>query len=501
MRQTSSGAPGSLEVLPLLPAKPGFRWSIVLVLSALMVVVTAGSELTWPFINQLIVDIGVAPNPESVGFYSGLIETVASFFGFAMIFPGSVVADLWGRKAVIHGALLGVAIGQTFFGMSRTLFGLIACRSIVYALGPQLAWSTTVTVLGDLADNGNSGAALSAVNAAYRVGQLISPIFPALLAHPAIRHPWFKTVFWESYPYALPCFGGAALCFGGVYMISWCLPETAPGMQHLGKIDEQLEDGYGSVTPPLKNLGTPRPAVTTTQDVPIPKMVSATLEPVVHLSSSPLQPTPFTSRVAQLLISSWIMYFISISFSALFPLWAFTPISSGGLGASENIIGTYISVRAVVHFLALVPFAYCESRLGVYRLYAYSLSIHGLATTLSFPLLNLMVRTPGVSPFWVNLVMGVHFIVVGFGNYCTTCVAMMVNQAAPSPQALSQLVGISQSILAIGQCMAPVITLSIFEFSIKSNILEGNVVWMILFVISAVASAHSFTLRAPVHNK
>ncbi|KAG9083947.1 hypothetical protein FS749_005611 [Ceratobasidium sp. UAMH 11750] len=284
-------------------------------------------------------------------------------------------------------------------------------------------------------------------------------------------------------------------------MVAWCLPETAPGMQHIGKIDEQLEDGYGSTTPPLKNLGNPRPAVTTAQDMPISEMVSATLEPAVHLASSPLQPAPFTPRVVQILISSWIMYFISISFSALFPLWAFTPISSGGLGASENTIGTYISVRAVVHFLALVPFAYCESRLGVYRLYAYSLSIHGLATTLSFPLLNLMVRTPGVSPVWVNLVVGVHFIVVGFGNYCTTCVAMMVNQAAPSPQALSQLVGISQSILAIGQCMAPVITLSIFEFSIKSGILQGNVVWMFLFVISAVASAHSFTLRAPVHNK
>ncbi|KAG9085560.1 hypothetical protein FS749_004327 [Ceratobasidium sp. UAMH 11750] len=313
-------------------------------------------------------------------------------------------------------------------------------------------------------------------------GQLISPIFPAVLAHPAIRHPWFKTVFWESYPYALPCFGGAVLCFGGVYMISWCLPETAPGMQHLDKIDEQLEDGYSSVTPPLMDLENPRPAVTTIQDVPILKMVSATLEPIGHLGSSLLQPALFTLRVVQLLISSWIMYFISTSFSTLFPLWAFTPVSSGGLGASEDTIGTYISVRAVVNFLTLVPFAYCESRLGVYRLYAYSLSIHGLVTTLSFPLLNLMVRTPGVSPFWVNLAMGVHFIVVGFESYPITCIAMMVNQAAPSPQALSQLVGVSQSILAIGQCMAPVITLSIFEFSIKSNILEGNMVWMFLFV-------------------
>ncbi|KAG9083913.1 hypothetical protein FRC06_004319 [Ceratobasidium sp. 370] len=473
-----------------------------------MVIVTAGSELTWPFINQLIVDTGIAPNPESVGFYSGLIETVASFFGFATIFPGSVVADLWGRKIVIYGALLGVTIGQTFFGVSSTLFGLIACRSIVYALGPQLAWSTTVTVLGDLADNGNNGAALSAVNAAYRVGkqnfrttyvypalidftftaegQLISPIIPALLAHPAIRYPWFKTVFWKSYPYALPCFGGAALCFGGVYMIVWCLPETAPGMQHLGKIDEQLEDGYNSTTPPLKNSESPRLATGTMQDVTIsPEMAPATSEPIAH----PPQGALLTSRVVQLLISSCIMYFISISLAALFPLWAFTPTSSGGLGASENMIGTYISARAVIHSLALIPFAYYESRLGVYRLYAYSLSIHGLVTTLSFPLLNLMVRAPGVSPFWVNLAMVLHFIVSGFGNYCTTCVAMMMNQAAPSPLAVSRLV-----VLSLGQCMAPIITLSVFEFSVKSNILGGNVVWIFLFVISAIASAHSFTL-------
>ncbi|KAG8698813.1 hypothetical protein FRC09_007015 [Ceratobasidium sp. 395] len=464
-----------------------------------MIAVTATSELTWPFINQLIVDIGAAPDPKSVGFYSGLIETVASFFGFVTIFPGSVVADQWGRKSVIYGALLGTAVGQMLFGMSSTLFGLIACRSIVYALGPQLAWSTTVTVLGDLADNGNHGAAFSAVNASYRLGQLISPIFAALFAHPAVRFSWFNSAVWKAHPYALPCFGGAALCFGGLFMIAYYLPETAPGLCRVDKLDEQLEDGYSSIAPPLTGIKSSEPTIATIQDETTPpQLLPASLEPIAHLAAAPAPAKIFTSHIIQLLVSSWIMYFISISFSTLFPLWAFTPISSGGLGASENIIGVYISARAVVHFVSLVPFAYCESRFGVYKLYAYSLSAHAIATTLSFPLLNLMVRTPSVSVLWINLAMVVQFILSGLGNYCTTCMIMMMNQAAPSTQALSQLVGISQTVLGIGQCMAPIITLSMFEFSIKSEFLEGNVVWVFLFIISALASIHSLTLKAPI---
>jgi MFS family permease len=101
-----------------------------------------------------------------------LKETVASFCSFATIMPGSVAADRWGRKVVMCGALLGTAVGQAFFGASSTLLGLIVSKSIGYALGPQLAWSATVTILGDLSDDGNRGAAFSTVNASYRVGEL-----------------------------------------------------------------------------------------------------------------------------------------------------------------------------------------------------------------------------------------------------------------------------------------------------------------------------------------
>ncbi|QRW01626.1 major facilitator superfamily transporter [Ceratobasidium sp. AG-Ba] len=281
-------SPGTAECLDsdveahsLLSPKPKFRWMFVIVLSALMIAVTATSELTWPFINQMIVDIGAAPNPQSVGFYSGLIETVASFFGFATIFPGSVVADWYGRKTVIYAALLGTAIGQAFFGLSKTLFGLIACRSIIYALGPQLAWSATVTVLGDVSDDGNHGAAISAVNASYRLGQLISPIFSAALAHPASRYKWFNSPFWKDHPYALPCFAGSTVCLGGVYMIECCLAETAPARNDTPRV-EYPKVSYGS-TNPTNNFETAPAVMAIAQDEAAPpQMFPATLEPVAH---------------------------------------------------------------------------------------------------------------------------------------------------------------------------------------------------------------------------
>ncbi|QRV87459.1 major facilitator superfamily transporter [Ceratobasidium sp. AG-Ba] len=514
--QTAECLGSDVEAHSLLSSKPKFRWTFVIVLSALMIAVTATSELTWPFINQMIVDIGAAPNPQSVGFYSGLIETVASFFGFATIFPGSVVADWYGRKTVIYAALLGTAIGQAFFGLSNTLFGLIACRSIIYALGPQLAWSATVTVLGDLSDDGSHGAAISAVNASYRLGQgiftknqisancnvlrilgqLISPIFSAALAHPASRYKWFNLPFWKDHPYALPCLAGSTLCLGGVYMIECCLVETAPVRNDTSGV-ECPKASYGS-TNPTNNFETAPAAMAIAQDEAAPpQMLPATLEPVAHQAAYHPGVVWYSPRIIQLLLSSWIMYFITISFSALFPLWAFTPITNGGLGASENTIGIYISARAIIQFLLLGPFAYFENWFGATRLYAYSLSVYALSSALSFPLLNLMARSPDMNVFWINTALGAHFILSGLGNYCTSCMVMMMNQAAPSPQALSQLVGISQSVLGIGQCMAPIVTLSVFEFSIKSDVLNGNVVWVFLLVLSLAASIHSFTLKKP----
>ncbi|CAE6485596.1 unnamed protein product [Rhizoctonia solani] len=474
------------ENVPLLPSRTKFSWSIVILLSIYTAIVNGASELVWPFINQLILGAGIAPDEKSVGFYSGLIETVASCFSFAGVMPGSFAADRWGRKVVLCSALIGTSVGLILFGVSKTLTSLIFFRCVGYALGPQLGWATTVTILGDVSDPTNRGIAFSAANAAYRVGQLFSPIFASTLAHPKTRYRWFQSDFWERYPYALPCWAGAMTCIVALCITVCCLPETAPSMF---EVTRSSHAKY--LTSDLT------PAHIDDETAPV-RMVPATMEPVSHHLTERPGVAIFTPHVIQLLISSWIMYFMIAGLFTLFPLWAFTPVSSGGLGASEVAIGSFISARAVAHFVVLIPFAYFETRLGVYRLYAYSLAVFTVSGAVAFPLLNALAQWDGITSFRFNLAIIIYFILGGAGNYCTTCMIIMINQAAPTPHDLAQLVGISQSVLMLGQCMAPIIVLSIFELSIKSELLGGNIIWVFLISAASVASAHSFMLRAPV---
>ncbi|KAJ1308445.1 hypothetical protein OPQ81_004149 [Rhizoctonia solani] len=481
------------ENAPLLPAKTRFNWTMVGALFIYTAVANGASELVWPFINPLILSVGIAPDEKSVGFYSGIIETIASCCSFATIMPGSFAADRWGRKIVLCSTLIGTSIGLAFFGVSKTLSSLIFFRCIGYALGPQLGWATSVTILGDVSDSSNRGVALSAVNAAYRVGQLFSPIFASTLAHPNTRYKWFQSDFWEHHPYALPCWAGAATCMVALFITVCCIPETAPSIvDH--KLGECLEGAITQSSPPKYLRPDPEPLHIEDETAPV-QMIAATMGPVAHILAGQPEVGIFTPHITQLLLSSWIMYFITMGFFALFPLWAFTPISSGGLGASEVAIGSFISARAIAQFVVLIPFAYFETRLGVYRLYAYSLTIFTVSGAIAPPLLSVLAIWDGITSLRFNVAIVAYFILGGAGNYCTTCMIIMINQAAPTPHDLAQLVGISQSVLMLGQCMAPIVVLSIFELSINSELLGGNIIWVFLTGCALIASAHSFTLR------
>ncbi|KAG8731731.1 hypothetical protein FRC11_002707 [Ceratobasidium sp. 423] len=398
---------------------------------------------------------------------------MASFFDFASIMPGSFAADRWGRKVVLCSALIGTSAGLTFFGVSKTLPSLIISRCIGSAMGPQLGWAATVIIFGDVVGPSNRGIVFSAMNGAYRFGQLFSPIFANMLAHPKDRYRWFQSDFWEHNPYALPCWAGATTCIVALCIVVCYVPETAPSMLDPNS-DERQSFSAKDSTP------------------------EATTAPIGdHILAEQPRKIIFTPRIIQLLISSWVMYFMTVGFFSLFSLWAFTPISSGGLGASEAAIGSFLSVRAITKVIVLIPFAYFETRLGAYRLYAYSLTIFTVSGAVAFPLLNILAKQDGITSLQFNLAMVLYFVLAGTGNYCVTCMVIMINQAAPTPHDLARLVGISQSVLMLGQCMAPIIVLSIFELSIKSDLLGGNVIWIFLISVSLIASAHSFILGAP----
>jgi hypothetical protein len=78
----------------------------------------------------------------------------------------------------------------------------------------------------------------------------------------------------------------------------------------------------------------------------------------------------------------------------IYPLWAFTPVDKGGLGALESSIGLQMSIRGLLHVLTMAVYPVLEKRLGLYKLYAWTMAMWVL-TGLGFPILNLWARVNG----------------------------------------------------------------------------------------------------------
>jgi len=61
---------------------PPYPWRPLLILQLLTAAQPLAFEIVFPFVNQMILEIGVVNDPEQVGFYSGIIESIFSLMSF-----------------------------------------------------------------------------------------------------------------------------------------------------------------------------------------------------------------------------------------------------------------------------------------------------------------------------------------------------------------------------------------------------------------------------------
>ncbi|KAG9082912.1 hypothetical protein FS749_006477 [Ceratobasidium sp. UAMH 11750] len=128
-------------------------------------------QVIYPFINQMIVELGIAKGADSAGYYSGVFESALSLAGFVTTIPCSYVSDALGRKPVLIISMLGTIISLVFFGISTTFFGLLTSRCIGGAFGPNWTWAASFTILGEITDPSISATAFSAINIGYSIGE------------------------------------------------------------------------------------------------------------------------------------------------------------------------------------------------------------------------------------------------------------------------------------------------------------------------------------------
>jgi MFS family permease len=340
----------------------------------------------------MLLEIGVVDNPKHVGYWSGLVEstyaicqllTGACLSPFAApgtdrpaVFPATWVADSYGRKPVVVWSAVIIAISMGSFGVSTTYLHMILSRILGGVVGGS---KTCIRVMAsEMSTKETESQIFTMIGVAYRTGQILGQPSGGSLSHPERHFPaLFDHPFWRAYPYALPCFVGAAYALVCAILGQIILKETlgremdtktaipsTPGID----CDERtlLLSSAASVSSTPTQVASPKPTV-------------------LSLLHWPL---------ASLLISVFAMILITEVFFATYPLFAFTSVEHGGLGLSEAQIGFHMSMRSLLALATMLPFSALTKRFGKLNVYRFSI-FAWIPTILLFPFLNRIARAGG----------------------------------------------------------------------------------------------------------
>jgi MFS family permease len=106
----------------------------------------------------MILELGIVDDPERVGFYSGLIESIFAVMSlvasessrpdfqfvkreanYCTVVPCCYISDRYGRKPVILLGFAGLAVSTALFGVSTNFAMMVVTRCFGGAMGA--AWS------------------------------------------------------------------------------------------------------------------------------------------------------------------------------------------------------------------------------------------------------------------------------------------------------------------------------------------------------------------------
>ncbi|KIJ40986.1 hypothetical protein M422DRAFT_780622 [Sphaerobolus stellatus SS14] len=303
---------------------------------AIVLLLTAAEPLAldiiFPFINQMILDVGIVKHPEEVGFYSGIVMAMFPATSFLSVMPASHLSDQIGRKPVLLMGLFGMAISTIWLGMSKSFPSMLISRALSGTLGGVFV--CTRVVVAELTDKTNQARAFQRHLLAFKFGQIIGLPLGGLLAHPERHFSMFRNEFWNSYPFALPCFVTGGFAIFSVILGFIYLPETAGRL----RVDPTHTDI------PEPNEGASYSIVTSLHNDTQVNPVTSSISYKDILTNGP---------ILSIMLESFNIGLLSDGLIAIFPLFCFTPIGLGGLGMSEAAIGFQMAIRSVLQLVTL----------------------------------------------------------------------------------------------------------------------------------------------------
>ncbi|KAL4266743.1 MFS transporter superfamily protein [Pleurotus pulmonarius] len=480
---TPTAHPKKIQRTPL----PWFQFSILLFLQ---LAEPLTSQVIYPFVPQLVREIGVTGGDESkVGYYVGIMQSLFFVAEATTVLHWSRLSDRIGRKPVILFGLFGLSISMYCFGLSKTFWGLVLSRCLNGGLNGNVG--VMKSIIAEMTDETNISQAYSFMPIAWSTGSTIGPILGGALAHPVDRFPelFGESKFLAEHPYFLPCSIPATFTIVAWIITLIFLKETSPVKQrpfsrHFRRwfpkaINKAANESSSFDASARETREDPRPAGPGEELLPMRKLL--------------------TRRVLIASGNYAILAFVDISFRAIQPLFLSTPIALGGLGLAPSMIGPILSVFGVLNGLMQVSFfASIHDRWGSKRVFTAGI-LSTLPAFALFPLINHYARTEGLSVrvyflVWCQIVISIG-VSMSYG-----AIFILISEAAPNHRSLGAVNGLSQMAASVMRGVGPIIASSLFSLSVGSQILGGRLVYFVLstIVLMAVGAAGFLPRRGGV---
>ncbi|KEF62163.1 uncharacterized protein A1O9_00135 [Exophiala aquamarina CBS 119918] len=404
----------------------------------------------FPFINKMIWDTGEVAKTD-VGFYSGLIESMFSLTQMLLMIPWGWAADHFGRRPVLVFSLGGVTIGTALFGLSQSIWQMIVlrCFSGVFA-------GTIVTIRTMLSENSTpktQARAFSLFAFTGNLGIFIGPVVGGALADPANQYPKLlgHTKLFEKFPYALPTFATGSL---GLIVTVVCAVFVKETLVKTHKSSSATSKEHMSI---MRLLGAPNVGIT-------------------------------------LYIYGHVMV-LAFAFTAILPVFYFTPVSLGGFGFSPVQISLFMAIGGLSQSLwLLVVFPWLQVRIGTAGVMKVCGTVYPIFFTF-LPLCNIFLRLGWTTLFWS---LGPVLLALGSGVAMSfTAIQLVVNDVSPSPAVLGTLNAVALTLVSGLRAFSPALFASLFAMSVRSGVFYGHLIWVLMVLLAAGFAVVSFWTPEP----
>ncbi|WWC89979.1 uncharacterized protein L201_004909 [Kwoniella dendrophila CBS 6074] len=475
----------------------------------------------FPFVNQMVEELGVTDNPDRVGFYSGLVESVFAFVQFFTVYHWAILSDKVGRKPVILFGLVGVVISGSLFGLANSFWMMIFFRCLSGALNGNVA--VVRAAIGDVTDSSNSTEAFAMYGMTWTVGAIIGNALGGSLSHPYERFPeWFGSFeIFRIHPYLLPCLVTATTTTLGILFCLLFYKESLPSLAnssssnygHNRKGSLSFLRQFSSNKSHKRNMSTSS-VISDTETLigddhssmnllsKLPRGEDG-LEPEVM---APTQKKDFgfwqlmsIKPVRIMAVTAFLNSFVQGAWNAAALLFFFD--RNNGLAMSTPAIGGAFAINGLVTILVqLILLKRIKKWLGI-TLGFKVLSFGWIFVWLLLPPLRtilLNTETPISTTSEGHLVFGeirkwpITIFINLYLCFCTivnmtgSLLMVLINTCSPNKNSLGAINGIMIAVGCMAKVTGPSLISALFAYSMDTQFMDGKAWWIFMVIMSII---------------